>query len=276
MIAVTGVGGFLGAQLALSFASDSVIGISTSVVAKNFRVYGFDAPDQISENPEVVIHCHAAVASGQTVLDAQTLYDGNVASTQKIADRFPNAKHIFISTVSVYGNNCDTITENTIVAPLSDYAKSKLEAEKIISQLEKSAIIRLSSLYGNGMKENTLIPNYTNQALKNQQIEVWGTGERRQNYIHASDVIALIHKVIAEEDWRPEIYLGTSDREHTNLEIARLIAAETGASITHKNTDASLSVKYDNRFTQNTLNWHPEINIENGIKSYLEWKKRQS
>lgn len=272
-IAISGIGGFLGTHLAAFFSqADEVVGISTSVSGN--AVFGFDELDRIP-NPDAVIHCHAAVASGTTVVDPATLIEGNIAATQKITSQFPEARHVYISSVSVYGNNTGLISEETLVDPITDYAKSKLAAERIIHQCQKSAVVRLSSLFGSGMKENTLIPNYTNQALQNNAIEVWGSGERKQNYFHISDAATLVRAIVDKDQWQQQVYLGTSGREYSNLEIAQLIASETGASIVHKNNDHALSVQYNNTFTQKNLNWHPQTQTPDAIKAYIQWKKRQ-
>lgn len=276
-VALTGIGGFLGARLAQSLSADyTIVGISTSVQSKDFPVFGFDALDQINIVPDVIVHCHAAVASGATVLDPQMLEAGNITPTQKITARFPQARHLYISSVSVYGNSAAIISENSETNPQTDYAKSKFEAEKIIASQQKSAIIRLSSLYGPGMKENTLIPNYVNQALQNQTIEVWGAGARLQNYFHVDDAVTLVKAALQSDHWGHPVYLGTADMEFSNLEVAQIIAAETGAAIVHKNTDNSLSAQYNNTFTQNSLNWHPQTQLATAIKAYIQWKKRQS
>jgi len=275
-IAISGISGFLGANLALFFSKENkVTGISTSAIAANFRVYDFTQLE-LMEHPDVVIHCHAAVVSGNTVLDNETLFNGNVHATDKIVNQFPKAAHLYISSASVHGSSAGTIHEKTPVAPLSAYAIAKLWGENIVLKAEKSVVIRLSSLYGNGMKENTLIPNYTNQAIKNHQIEVWGKGERRQNYFHISDAATLLEAIIRKNDWSQQIYLGTSDKEYSNIEIAKMIAAETQSEIIFKNNDNALSVHYNNSFTQNSLNWQPQTAITTGLKQYTAWKRRQS
>ncbi|SCY38434.1 NAD-dependent epimerase/dehydratase family protein [Flavobacterium caeni] len=273
-VAVSGIGGFLGRHLATFLGSRfEVFGISSSGVKVDFPVVDFNRLDQIA--PDVIVHCHAAVSSGTTVLDKETLYDGNIVATERILDQFPNAKHLYISTASVYGPACETITEHTQPNPQTDYAQSKRDAENLVLQQRQSAVIRLSSLYGIGMKPNTLIPNYVTQALEKQTITVWGTGARKQNYFHIDDAVSLIQTIIEKGQWHQPIFLGVSNWEFTNLEIAQIVASATNAQIVHQNDDTSISVKYDNSFTQNTLNWHPETNIESGIKSYIEWRKKQ-
>lgn len=273
-IAISGISGFLGSHLAAFFSNENqVTGISTSNLPKDFPVYNFQQLDLMAI-PDVVIHSHAAVVSGNAVLNNELLFKGNVAATEILVNAFPNAKHLYISSVSVYGNQEKTATENTPASPVSNYAISKFWGEKIVLQAEKSNVIRLSSLYGNGMKEGTLLPNYVSQALEKQQIEVWGDGSRTQNYIHVSDVVAAIAAMIEKDEWQQQVYLGVSDKEHSNIEMARLISDPAKATIVFKNTDLSPSVSYDNRLTKEKLGWEPKIQIPTAIQSYIEWKKR--
>ena len=242
---------------------------------EGIAVYNFDQLPQIND-PELIIHCHAAVASGQTVVSQQELIDGNVLATAQIIKQFPSAAHLYVSTVGVYGNSSEIRNEQSSESPVTAYAASKYKAEKEVLTIPKSAIVRLSSLYGPQMKENTLIPNYVNQALQNGKIEVWGTGERRQNYFHISDAMTLIHAIVKNNVWNQQIFLGCSDKGFSNLEIATIISDETAAAIVFINEDESLSVQYDNSFTQKSLNWQPQMAIDEGIKQYVSWKKRQS
>lgn len=273
-IAISGISGFLGSQLAAFFSNENqVTRISTSDLSKDFPVYNFQQLDLMA-TPDVVIHSHAAVVSGNAVLDNEMLFKGNVAATETLVNSFPNAKHLYISSVSVYGNQQKTVTENTPESPVSNYAISKYWGEKIVLQTAKSNVIRLSSMYGNGIKEGTLIPNYASQALEKQQIEVWGDGSRTQNYIHISDVVEAIAAIIEKDHWQQQVYLGIAAKEHSNIQMAQLISDRTNATIVFKNTDLSPSVSYDNRLTTKQLGWEPEVKIATAIQSYIEWKKR--
>ncbi|WP_306010175.1 NAD-dependent epimerase/dehydratase family protein [Bacillus sp. MMSF_3328] len=65
---------------------------------------------------------------------------------------------IFLSSMSVYGIETGIINKDTPVKPKSNYGKSKLEAEKLIANLEsnvfKVAILRPPMIYGRGCKGN--------------------------------------------------------------------------------------------------------------------------
>ena len=136
-------------------------------------------------------------------------------------------------------------------------------------------IIRFSSLYGNGMKENTIIPIYCQQALQDKKIVVWGDGLRLQNYIHISDAVQLISKVIDSDIKTNFPILGVSKKEYSNAQLAEIIGAYTVSEIIFDGIDVSKSVQYDNTISQKAVNWQPEMDLETGIKQFLEWKQKQ-
>ncbi|RYG27843.1 MAG: NAD(P)-dependent oxidoreductase, partial [Chitinophagaceae bacterium] len=236
----------------------------------------FSNLSDVPENIDAIVLCHAAVSSGNHASSSDALFASNVKFTERVVVKYPDAKIIYLSTVGVYGKASGKLEEQDVVSPESAYALSKLWGEKIAFSNPNATIIRLSSLYGAGMKENTLIPNYVNQALKSGIVEVWGTGSRLQNYIHVHDVCELIVQVLSS--WQPgnHILLGVASGENTNLRIAEIIAKITGAEIRLVHSDASASARFDNDLTRKTVNWRPHTTIEEGLRAYIEWKKKQS
>ncbi|ESU25969.1 hypothetical protein FLJC2902T_29820 [Flavobacterium limnosediminis JC2902] len=277
-ILVTGVYGFLGFHLANFLAEKHEVfglyhinkreGLSNAVCV-------FSELSQLNIQPDVVVMCHAAVASGTTVLSENELEIGNVSLTREILNYFPKAKFIYISTVAVYGDSEVILTENTKENPQSTYALSKLKAEQLVQKSPLHAIIRFSSLYGNGMKENTIIPIYCKQALHDGKVSVWGDGTRLQNYIHVRDAVSLIHKIIQNTIEVDFPVLGVSNKEYANVKLAELIGAYTDSEIVFEGSDFSKSVQYNNTISQKAVNWHPKTDLETGIKQFLEWRRKQ-
>ena len=113
-----------------------------------------------------------------------------------------------------------------------------------------------------------------NAALKDKKINVWGDGKRLQNYIEANDAAKyLINTTKCKNN---DIFLGTGSSEISNKELAELICNYVDdVVISFINEDNSPSFKYDNNRTLKMLNWSPEINLEQGIKNYITWKKEQ-
>lgn len=240
-------------------------------------VFSANDLEKIDEKIDVLIICHAAVASGTTILSNDILYDVNVSLTEKIVTKFKDAFLVYISTASIYDANLCLIQEDSMINPQSNYAISKLWSERIVLANAKSTVIRLSSLFGNGMKENTVIPNYVNQALSKGKIEVWGKGERLQNYIHVNDACRYVQLAIENsEKGQGKILLVVSQKEYSNNALAYIIANETNAEIVYNNNDNSKSLRYSNDLTIELLGFKSQFSFEEQIQDYIKWKKEQS
>lgn len=275
-IVITGIYGFLGSHLANHLAkSHSVCGIYNSNKNANLNttIPVFTSANQLPFSPDVIVMCHAAVVSGTVQLDNSVLFQSNVAITEALMKQFPNARIVYVSSVSVFGTQNAKSSEKTPEHPETEYAISKYWGEQIVLKNKMNAVVRFSSLYGEGMKENTLLPNYCNQSIQKNRIKVWGSGSRLQNYIHISDAVTLIEKIIQSEIIQNPV-LGVSHKEYSNLEVAQIISKITDSEIEFVGEDASKSFTYDNTATQSQLNWKSQMSLEEGLKKYLEWKKK--
>lgn len=278
-IIITGIKGFLGSRLKDLLKNDfNIYGIEREDdIDGEIKIFASTKIDEIDINPDFIIMCHAAVSSGQTNVETDLLYQVNVKLTGKMLAKFSNTKTIYISSASIYNVTNKYITETTINSPNNEYAISKYWAEKLVLNTKNGVIVRLSSLYGINMKENTIIPNYINQALNNGVIEVWGEGKREQNYIFIDDVCYLIKSVFEKfNKAKNKTLLSVSNKEYSNLELAKIIATETKAKIKFINQDFSASLNYNNLETRTILNWSTVSNFKEEIIKYIKWKQKQS
>ncbi|MCU0388236.1 MAG: NAD(P)-dependent oxidoreductase [Chitinophagaceae bacterium] len=277
-ILVTGISGFLGNKAANILSGYfKVKGLAREKATINgIEVFSSLNLEEISFSPDVVVMCHAAVSSGRDVQTNERLFQSNVALTENLCKRFPEAFHIYISSVSVYPIQAEPITETTPVSPASSYAVSKLWGERVTAGSKDYAIIRFPSLYGIGMKENTLIPNYVNAALQQNAITVWGDGSRLQNYIHVEDGVAYIGQIILNRQHiSKKILLGTYQGEYSNAQVAGIISAISGCLVKFENEDNAPSFIYNNEETVKALSFKPKITLEKGIEEYIVWKKEK-
>lgn len=276
-ILITGIAGFLGKNLIKGLSHYELYGLDIQEgIIDGVPVFSVSNLESLDLNIEVLIICHAAVASGTTILSNDILYEVNVSLTEKIVTRFKDAFVIYISTASIYDANLSIIQENSNSNPQSNYAISKLWSERVVASCAKSTIIRLSSLFGNGMKENTIIPNYVNQALLKRQINVWGNGQRMQNYIHVYEACTYLRLAIQNfQKVQGKILLVVSKKECSNEALAKIIARETNAEIVYSNNDNSKSLRYDNDFTSELLGFKSTFSFEAQIQDYIKWKKEQ-
>ena len=95
-----------------------------------------------------VVWMAALVGDGACGINPLITKEINCDTVRFLADNF-SGKIVFFSTCSVYGAQDDILNEDSPTDPLSVYASTKLEAEKILK--EKDALIfRLGTLFGVG------------------------------------------------------------------------------------------------------------------------------
>ena len=201
------------------------------------------------------------------------LFEANVRLVDCICKKFSKSRIVYASSVAVYKPRDAAITENDNEGGLNEYGISKLWGERIVSGNESFAIVRLSSVYGNGMKLTTIIPNYIKQAIESKVITVWGNGERRQDYIHVSDAVNFLNRASLFNG--NGIFLATVSQSLSNLQLAEIISQLTGCHISLTGTDKSASFFYDNSYTRSKLQYTAAVPVELGISELIEWIKEK-
>jgi nucleoside-diphosphate-sugar epimerase len=159
---------------------------------------------------DAVIHLAAIVGDPACGINADFTLDVNYTATRTIAQLCVHhfvKRFIFASTCSVYGYSEDLITEESGVNPLSLYAKSKLESENGILELEDGSfsptILRLATLYGLSprMRFDLVINLLTMKAITDKKIIIDGGGKQWRPYVHAYDAArAFLAALEAPED----------------------------------------------------------------------------
>ena len=274
-ILITGINGFLGRNLVDSFSNHNLYGFDIDEgKIGDVHVFASSHLADIDMAFDMIIMCHAAVASGVHTPGNDVLYDVNVKLTESILRKFPESSIVFISSASIYDSSLDIISEESKEKPTNNYSISKLWGEHLVISSNRGVALRLSSMFGKGMKENTLIPTYVMQALETDEINVWGDGMRLQNYIHVTDVAQYIIRIIHNfNNCEGKVLLGVAPQEHTNTVLAEIIASRCNVPIRSISEDHSLSLKYNNKLTTSLLKYNPTLDFENQLIEYIEWKK---
>jgi len=120
--------------------------------------------------------------TNDTPTDDEMLTEVNILLPKTLSTLFPASRIIFCSSVAVYENltNTNNISISNKPAPKSKYALSKLWGESIIEAHASYAIMRISSMYGIGMKRSTFIPRIIEDAIVKGEITLSGDGKRIQ------------------------------------------------------------------------------------------------
>lgn len=272
-ILISGVKGFIGKNLINHLKQHDLTGLGRNEELINgTKIYSTKNLSKITFEPDIIILCHAAVASGSNSISNNELFESNVSLTEEILKNFRNSFVIYLSSCSIYKiDKNKVVKENSEIDPNSTYSISKLWGENLSFQRENAVILRLSSVYGPSMKANTIIPNYINSALFKNVINVWGKGVRYQNYIHIDDVVEIIKNIIEKKrKLKNEILLGVFKKEYQNFDLAKIISKYIDCEIKFTKIDQSPSIKYDNQHTCSILDWEPKIDLDKGIKKYIE------
>ena len=199
----------------------------------------------------------------------QDLFNVNVEFVNKIVQHFKDSRLIFASSVSVYNNAGDVIKENSALNPSSSYAVSKLWGEIIVKQVNSYSIFRISSLIGKGVKGETFVPMIINQSIQKKSITLFGSGERKQNYINYSDVAQLF--ISAAHLNNNSTYLAVNPYSFSNIEVAEKVKSLFPAvNINYLGKDSTESFIYDGSKTFAELNFTPSISLTDSILEIIK------
>lgn len=180
-----------------------------------------------------VIHLAGIVGDPACSVDPVFTIQTNFFSTEtfiKMCKYFQIKKFIFASSCSVYGFNEKKLTEKSKTNPVSLYATSKLEAEKILLAEKHGEmeiiIMRMATLYGWSYRPRfDLVANlFAGKAAINEEIIVQG-GNQRRPLLHIEDATTAYIKVLkTNKKLNSEIFnVGSTKENYTILEIANIV-----------------------------------------------------
>lgn len=144
---------------------------------------------------DIIIHLAALVGLPACQKNPQTALSTNVEGTRNLVkNRHPYQKFIHASTVSIYGASCDeTCTEDSLLNPVSQYAQTKTEAEKIVRKSPGATCLRFATAFGFSprMRLDLLINDFTYQAFTKRKLALFEKYYVR-TFIHVHDIARSI------------------------------------------------------------------------------------
>jgi nucleoside-diphosphate-sugar epimerase len=151
---------------------------------------------------DVVIWLAAFVGDPACAINPQLTMRTNVESVKNLVNSF-SGRIIFPSTCSVYGARDGLLDEESSTSPLSVYAESKLEAEKILLESSNSTLIfRLGTLFGlsdihSRLRVDLVLNTLTIRAIMEKRMSVFG-GNQYRPLLHVRDVAtAAIPQIVS-------------------------------------------------------------------------------
>jgi len=134
-------------------------------------------------------------------------------------------------------------------------------------------IARIFNTYGPRMQLNDgrVIPNFMKQALRGEELTVYGDGRQTRSFCYVSDEIeGLVRLAKSEEHWPVNI---GNQIEFTILECAHQVLAVTGSKSKIRYEalpqDDPKQRRPDITRAKTLLGWEPTIDLEEGLRLSL-------
>ena len=210
-ILVVGGAGYVGGGIVDTLSEKNEITVYDSLIYEsayrkdvNF-IYGdirdYKKINSILNNFDAVVWLAALVGDGACSINPTLTHEINSETVKNLVKNF-NGKIIFLSTCSVYGAQEGVLDENSEVNPLSEYASSKLIAEKYLEESD-AIIFRLGTLFGisdqfSRIRLDLVVNILTTKALVDKKMSVFG-GDQWRPLLHVKDVANAIEHNISSD-----------------------------------------------------------------------------
>lgn len=141
-------------------------------------------------------------------------------------------------------------------------------------------VIRIFNTYGPKMQINDgrVVSNFIVQALKNENITVYGDGSQTRSFCFISDLIEGMTRMMnTEKGYTGPVNLGNPG-EFTMLELAELVIKLTGSRsklvFQPLPQDDPKQRRPDISKAKQKLDWEPKVELESGLALTIEYFKR--
>lgn len=165
----------------------------------------------------------------------------------------------------------------------SCYDEGKRVAETLMMDYHRQnkvdiRIVRIFNTYGPRMAlmDGRVVSNFIVQALKNEDITVYGDGSQTRSFCYVSDLVDGLIRMMNKDNFTGPVNIGNPD-EYTMLDFAKKIKEITGtkAKIVFKPLpqDDPMQRRPDITLAHKELNWEPKISLNEGLRKTVEYFK---
>jgi dTDP-4-dehydrorhamnose reductase len=225
-VAVTGANGLVGSRVVSLLNNTFQI---FPILHKDCDITQVDSVSRYFSNikPDILLHFASYTAVDQAEFNASITHQVNVLGTKNLFNvaKSKNIKFIFISTDFVFDGTNPPYYENSKPNPISTYAKSKFDAEKIVGK--EGMIVRISYPYRSEFEKKKDFVRVILSLLKDQKtIEMVEDSTMTPTFI--DDIANALSFLI--KNYSNEIYHIVGSTSHSPFEVGLIIADVFGFS----------------------------------------------
>ena len=305
-VVITGAAGFIGSHLAetLLDSDHTVIGIDnllTGDVAniahlanRDFLFIEHDVTNYIHLDGPVDFVLHwASPASPIDYLEVpiQTLKVGALGTHNALGlAKAKNATFVLASTSEVYGNPLEHPQKESYwgnvnpIGPRGVYDEAKRFAEAMTTAYHRfhginAKIVRIFNTYGPRMRvrDGRAVPNFIAQALRAEDLTVYGDGSQTRSFCYVSDLVDGILRLMRSDTNEP-VNIG-NPQEMTVLQMAEEIISLTGSRsrIVHRGlpVDDPKVRQPDISRARALLDWEPRVSLTDGLTRSIDYFRQK-
>ena len=171
------------------------------------------------------------------------------------------------------------------IGPRSCYDEGKRCAETLFFDYHRQhqlaiKVVRIFNTYGPRMHPNDgrVVSNFIVQALRGEDITVYGSGEQTRSFCYVDDLIeAMLQMMQSPANITGPVNIG-NPVEVTMLELAERIITLTGSTsklcFKPLPQDDPKQRCPDISFAKSALKWEPKVSLEDGLKETIDYFRR--
>ena len=147
---------------------------------------------------------------------------------------------IYLSSISVYGNNEDLVDANTLVNPDSSYGISKYQAEKHVQRLVNKIpthIIRSGNVYGYNpaIRLDAVINRFMYEAQFEGRVRINGDGSQYRGFISVQELSNVITSLVQNPSYISGIHLAVTKSLSMNDVLESILKIYPDTEFIHSN-----------------------------------------
>ncbi len=304
-VLITGAAGFLGSHLCDKFLLEGfyVIGMDNFITGtakniqhlrdnNNFEFIEHDVTEHITIDGKLDYVLHFASPASPIdylKIPIQTLKVGSLGTHNCLGlAKAKKARLLIASTSEVYGDPLvhpqteDYYGNVNAIGPRGVYDEAKRFQESITMAYHRfhgleTRIVRIFNTYGPRMRLNDgrVIPTFMGQALRDEDLTVFGDGSQTRSFCYVDDQIDGIFKLLFSDYVYP-VNIGNPHEisiKDFAEEIIKLTRTDQKIIFKDLPVNDPLQRKPDISLAKRILNWEPKIHREEGMKKTFEYFK---